>query len=48
VGSLCGSGLQVPIFIFFTLGYEHAIVNMFVILAAILRGAPVSFSELWL
>jgi formate/nitrite transporter len=37
-----------PIFIFFALGYEHSVVNMFVIPAGIWMGAPVSFSGWWL
>lgn len=37
-----------PIFIFFALGYEHSVVNMFVIPAGIWMGAPVSLSDWWL
>lgn len=37
-----------PIFIFFALGYEHSVVNMFVIPAGIWMGAPVSLSAWWL
>ncbi len=37
-----------PIFIFFALGFEHSVVNMFVIPAGIWMGAPVSFSDWWL
>ena len=37
-----------PIFIFFALGYEHSVVNMFLIPAGIWMGAPVSLSEWWL
>jgi formate/nitrite transporter len=38
----------IPIFIFFALGYEHAVVNMFVIPAGMLFGAKVSIGEWWL
>ncbi len=38
----------IPIFIFFALGYEHAVVNMFVIPAGMMFGAKVSFSDWWL
>jgi len=38
----------IPIFIFFALGYEHAVVNMFVIPAGIFFGAKVSVGEWWL
>jgi formate/nitrite transporter len=37
-----------PIFIFFALGYEHSVVNMFVIPAGIWMGAPVSLGDWWL
>ena len=37
-----------PIFVFFALGYEHSVVNMFVIPAGIWMGAPVSLSNWWL
>lgn len=37
-----------PIFMFFALGYEHSVVNMFLIPAGILMGAPVSFRDWWL
>ena len=37
-----------PIFIFFALGYEHSVVNMFVIPAGMWMGAPVSYREWWL
>ena len=37
-----------PIFIFFALGYEHSVVNMFVIPAGIWMGAPVSLRDWWL
>lgn len=38
----------IPIFIFFALGYEHAVVNMFVIPAGMLFGAKVSVGDWWL
>jgi formate transporter len=37
-----------PVFTFFALGYEHSVVNMFVIPAGIWMGAPVSWSDWWL
>lgn len=37
-----------PIFTFFALGYEHSVVNMFVIPAGIWMGAPVSLRDWWL
>lgn len=37
-----------PIFVFFALGYEHSVVNMFVIPAGIWMGAPVSYGDWWL
>ncbi|WP_263366505.1 formate/nitrite transporter family protein [Edaphobacter bradus] len=37
-----------PVFTFFTLGYEHSVVNMFVIPAGMLMGAPVSIREWWI
>jgi len=45
-GKIIAAGI--PIFIFFALGYEHAVVNMFVIPAGMLFGANVSFSDWWL
>jgi formate/nitrite transporter len=42
------AGCWLPIFIFFALGYEHSVVNMFVIPAGMWMGAPVSFREWWL
>lgn len=36
-----------PIFIFFAQGFEHAVVNMFVIPAGIFMGAPVSVGQWW-
>jgi formate/nitrite transporter FocA (FNT family) len=40
--------MWLPILTFFAQGYEHSIVNMFVIPAGIFLGAPVSFSNWWL
>lgn len=37
-----------PVFIFFAQGFEHAVVNMFVIPAGMLFGAKVSFQNWWL
>ena len=41
-------GAWLPIFLFFAQGFEHAVVNMFVIPAGMMLGAPVHFSEWWL
>jgi len=41
------AAMWLPIMTFFALGYEHAIVNMFVIPAGILLGASVSIGEWW-
>ncbi len=41
-------GLWLPIFTFFALGLEHSVVNMFVIPAAMMLGADISFSDWWL
>jgi len=37
-----------PIMVFFALGYEHSVVNMFMIPAGLIFGAPVSVSQWWL
>lgn len=37
-----------PIFVFFALGYEHSVVNMFVIPAGIWMGAPITYADWWL
>lgn len=42
------AAMWLPIFTFFGLGYEHAVVNMFVIPAGILLGADVTFADWWL
>lgn len=36
-----------PVFIFFAQGFEHAVVNMFVIPAGMLLGAKVTFQDWW-
>lgn len=46
LGKILAAGI--PIFIFFALGYEHAVVNMFAIPAGMMFGAKVSFSDWWL
>ncbi len=45
-GKILAAGI--PIFIFFALGYEHAVVNMFVIPAGIMFGARVTITDWWL
>ena len=40
--------MWLPILIFFAQGFEHAVVNMFVIPAGMLLGADVGFSDWWL
>ena len=40
--------MWLPIATFFAHGYEHSIVNMFVIPAGVLLGAPVSLSNWWI
>jgi formate/nitrite transporter len=46
VGKIAATWL--PIFLFFALGLEHAVVNMFVIPTGMLLGAKVSLSDWWL
>src|SRR5215467_5679326 len=46
VGKIAATWL--PIFLFFALGYEHAVVNMFVIPTGMLLGAKVSVTDWWL
>jgi formate transporter len=41
------AAMWLPIATFFAHGYEHSIVNMFVVPAGMLLGAPVSFSSWW-
>jgi len=45
-GKIVAAGI--PIFIFYALGYEHAVVNMFVIPAGMLFGAQISIADWWL
>ena len=45
VGKIIAAGI--PIFIFFALGFEHAVVNMFVIPAGMFFGADVSIGDWW-
>lgn len=40
-------GAWLPIFLFFAQGFEHAVVNMFMIPAGMMLGAPVSFAQWW-
>ncbi len=40
--------IWMPIFLFFALQWEHSVVNLFVIPAAMLVGAPISFGDWWL
>jgi len=42
------AAMWLPIMTFFALGYEHAIVNMFVIPAGIMLGANVTVTDWWL
>jgi formate transporter len=46
VGKIAATWL--PIFLFFALGYEHAVVNMFVIPTGMLLGAKVGVTDWWL
>jgi formate transporter len=46
VGKIAATWL--PIFTFFALGFEHAVVNMFIIPTGMLLGAKVSISDWWL
>lgn len=40
--------MWLPVLIFFAQGFEHAVVNMFVIPTAMLLGADISFADWWL
>jgi formate/nitrite transporter FocA (FNT family) len=42
------TAMWLPIMIFFAHGYEHSVVNMFVIPAGILLGASVGLGDWWL
>lgn len=46
VGKIAGAWL--PIVVFFAQGFEHSVVNMFVIPAGIMLGAKVSLADWWL
>jgi formate/nitrite transporter FocA (FNT family) len=46
VGKIAATWL--PIFLFFALGFEHAVVNMFVIPTGMMLGAKVSVTDWWL
>lgn len=46
IGKVLAAGM--PIFIFYALGFEHAVVNMFVIPTGMLLGAKVSVADWWL
>lgn len=46
IGKIVGAWL--PVFIFFAQGFEHSVVNMFVIPLGMLLGAKVSISDWWL
>jgi formate/nitrite transporter len=41
------AAIWLPIFLFFALGFEHAVVNMFIIPTGMLLGAKVSLSDWW-
>src|SRR5699024_2690613 len=42
------AAMWLPVFIFFAQGFEHAVVNMFVIPAAMMAGADIGFGDWWL
>lgn len=42
------AGCWLPIFTFFALGFEHSVVNMFIIPAGMWMGAPIKLSDWWL
>lgn len=46
VGKIVGCWL--PVFMFFALGFEHSVVNMFMIPTGMMLGAKISFSDWWL
>ena len=41
------AGAWMPILVFFAQGFEHSVVNMFIIPAGMMMGAKVSFSDWW-
>lgn len=40
-------GAWLPVLLFFAQGFEHAVVNMFMIPAGMMLGAPISFEQWW-
>ncbi|HLS60841.1 MAG TPA: formate/nitrite transporter family protein [Virgibacillus sp.] len=42
------AAMWIPIFIFFAQGFEHAVVNMFVIPTAMMMGADIGFGDWWI
>lgn len=42
------AAMWIPIFIFFAQGFEHSVVNMFVIPAGMMLGADVTFADWWI
>ncbi|WP_423802195.1 formate/nitrite transporter family protein [Neobacillus sp. SAB-20_R2A] len=42
------AAMWLPVFLFFAHGFEHAVVNMFLIPTAMLMGAHISFGDWWL
>jgi len=42
------AAIWLPIFVFFGLGWEHSVVNLFVIPAGMLVGAHITFADWWL
>jgi formate transporter len=42
------AAMWLPVFIFFAHGFEHAVVNMFVLPTAILMGADITISDWWI
>lgn len=48
--SVIGKALAtyVPIFMFFAMGWEHMVVNMWILPSAMLFGAPISMSDWWI
>lgn len=46
IGKIVGAWM--PIMLFFALGFEHSVVNMFVIPMGMMLGAPISIGQWWL
>src|SRR5690625_489545 len=42
------AAMWIPVFIFFAQGFEHAVVNMFVIPAGMMLGADIGMGDWWL